>query len=79
MQSNQGLTKWAPLSIFVIYKKTGQSTLEKTMTLEEKQQFLIENGIATEEEIRLVTCINGWNDESLDDIYYAREGEHFDD
>lgn len=52
---------------------------ELTMTLEEKQQFLIENGIATEEEIRLVTCINGWNDESLDDIYYAREGEHFDD
>ena len=32
------------------------------MTLEEKQQFLIERGIATEEEIRLVTCINGWNE-----------------
>ena len=49
------------------------------MTLEQKMEFLIEHGIATEEEIRLVTCINGWNDESLDDIYYAREGEHFED
>ena len=52
---------------------------ELTMTLEEKQQFLIENGIATEEEIRLVTCINGWNEESFDDIYYVRAGEHFED
>jgi hypothetical protein len=49
------------------------------MTLEQKMEFLIENGIATEEEIKLVTCITGWNDESLDDIYYVREGEHFDD
>ena len=44
------------------------------MTLEQKMDFLIENGIATEEEIKLVTCINGWNDETFDDIYYARAG-----
>lgn len=49
------------------------------MTLEQKMEFLIENGIATEEEIKLVTCINGWNEESLDDIYYVRCGEHFED
>ena len=47
------------------------------MTLEQKMEFLIENGIATEEEIKLVTCINGWNEESFDDIYYVRCGEHF--
>ena len=34
---------------------------------------------STEEEIKLVTCINGWNEESLDDIYYVRCGEHFKD
>ena len=44
------------------------------MTLEQKMDFLIENGIATEKEIKLVTCINGWNDETFDDIYYARAG-----
>ena len=31
-------------------------------------------GIATEEELQLVTSINGYNEESLNDIIYARTG-----
>ena len=53
---------------------TFSSNRSDAMTLEQKMDFLIENGIATEEEIKLVTCINGWNDETFDDIYYARAG-----
>jgi len=49
------------------------------MTLDEKNDYLIENGIATEKEIQLVTCINGWKEETLDDILYVRTGEHFED
>jgi hypothetical protein len=36
--------------------------------------FIIECGIATEDEIQLVTKINGWNEESLNDIIYVRTG-----
>lgn len=49
------------------------------MTLDQKYDYLIECGIATEKEIQLVTCINGYNEESLDNILYARCGEHFED
>lgn len=35
---------------------------------------LIERGIATEDEINLVTNINGYNVETLNDIIYARTG-----
>lgn len=33
-------------------------------------------GIATEKEIELVTRINGWNEETLNDIIYAVTGNH---
>lgn len=36
--------------------------------------YLIENGIATEDEIDLVCAINGYNQETLNDILYARTG-----
>lgn len=36
--------------------------------------YLVESGIATEEELRLVTCINGYDKDSLDSILYARTG-----
>ena len=35
---------------------------------------LVEHGIANADEILLVTHINGWNEESLDSILYARTG-----
>ena len=37
---------------------------------------LVKHGIATEEELQLVTCINGYNKEALNDIVYARTGYH---
>ena len=46
----------------------------KTMTNDEFFDFLVEYGIATEEEIRLVTAINGYNEETLLDILYVRTG-----
>ena len=36
--------------------------------------YLIENRIATEDEMRLVTSINGYNVESLNSILYSRTG-----
>ena len=38
--------------------------------------YLIDNEIATEKEINLVTCINGYNVEALNNIIYARTGYH---
>lgn len=34
--------------------------------------LLIEYGIATQEELQLVTCINGYNIDTMNDIIYAR-------
>lgn len=44
------------------------------MDLEEIYNYFTESGIATEEEIDLVTAINGYNEESLNDILYVRTG-----
>lgn len=38
--------------------------------------FIRDNEIATEDEISLVTNINGWSEESLNDIIYCRTGYH---
>lgn len=42
--------------------------------LDEYFDFLVDNCIATEEEIKLVTSINGYNETALNDILYARTG-----
>lgn len=42
--------------------------------MEENINYLIENGIATKEEITLVCNINGHAQEALEDILYARTG-----
>lgn len=44
------------------------------MTNDEFFDFLVEYGIATEEEILLVSKINGYNEETLNDILYVRTG-----
>ena len=36
---------------------------------------LTQCGIATEEELELVTTINGYNEESMYDVLYVRTGE----
>ena len=42
--------------------------------MEKIESFLIDNGIATTEEIRLVMYINGHTIESLNNILYVRTG-----
>lgn len=47
--------------------------------IEKMENYLIETGIATEDEVILVTNINGWNVEALEDILDVRTGyKHFD-
>lgn len=36
--------------------------------------LLIEYGVATQEELELVTCINGYNIDTMNDVIYARTG-----
>lgn len=38
------------------------------------ERYLIESEIATEDEVRLVTQINGFNEDALNDILYCRTG-----
>ena len=44
------------------------------MELNEIYDYFVEHGIANEKEIELVTRINGWNEESFNDILYVRAG-----
>ena len=39
-------------------------------------KYLVDQGIATEQELILVTYINGYNMESLNDIIYVRTAYH---
>ena len=40
--------------------------------VESTWDYLVDKGIATEQELILVTSINGYNMESLNDVIYAR-------
>ena len=42
--------------------------------IESTWDYLVDKGIATEQELILVTYINGYNMESLNDIIYVRTG-----
>ena len=44
------------------------------MTLAEQWDYLIENGIVSEETLRVVTNINGYNQETINDVIYAVTG-----
>ena len=46
------------------------------MTLTQMQDYLIDYNIATEQEISLVTSINGYNEDAMLDILYVRTGLH---
>lgn len=41
-------------------------------TIDEVWDLLIDYNVATEDELKLVTCINGYSIETLLDILYAR-------
>ena len=36
--------------------------------------YLVETGTATEEELKLITSINGYTEETLNNVIYARTG-----
>jgi len=44
------------------------------MTIEDVWDYLVESQIATKEELTLITNINGYNEQSLNDVIYARTG-----
>lgn len=43
-------------------------------TINEVWDLLIEYGVATQEELELVTCINGYSMDTINSIIYARTG-----
>lgn len=45
-------------------------------TLETLWDFILESSIATESELELITCINGYNEKTLNSVIYARTGYH---
>ena len=45
---------------------------DSDIDVESTWDYLVDKGIATEQELILVTSINGYNMESLNDIIYAR-------
>ena len=44
------------------------------MTREQMGDYRTETGIATEEELSVITAINGYNEEAMLDVLYARTG-----
>lgn len=44
------------------------------MNIAEMWEYLEDNGIATYDELCLITNINGYNEESLLDVLYAKTG-----
>ena len=36
--------------------------------------YILEIELATKEELKLITCINGYNEEALNSVIYARTG-----
>ena len=44
------------------------------MNIEKLWDLIVEYGVATEEELQLVTSINGYSLEALTDVIYVRTG-----
>lgn len=44
--------------------------------IENVWEMLVDMGIATDEELQLVTSINGYNIDALNDVIYVRTGYH---
>jgi len=42
--------------------------------IEEAWDILISYNVATEEELKLIVCINGYNLQTLNDVLFARTG-----
>jgi hypothetical protein len=49
---------------------------EMSRNIEDVWRLLVDMEIATDEELQLVTSINGYNIDTLNDIIYVRTGYH---
>lgn len=46
----------------------------ETLTIEQTWNYIIEAIIATDDELKLITSINGYNIDTLNDVIYVRTG-----
>jgi len=44
------------------------------MTIEQQWDYLVENGIVLEETLKIITSINGYNQETINDVIYTATG-----
>lgn len=59
--------------IYLENKERGKEKMKEN-EIEKIWDYLVESEIATEEELDLITCINGYSVETLNDVIYARTG-----
>lgn len=50
--------------------------MKRMFEIWEMWDWLIDNGIATEDELKLITKMNGYNIHVLNDVLYYRTGYH---
>lgn len=48
----------------------------RTNDINDLWDYLVNNSIATQEELELITSINGYSVDTLNDVIYARTGYH---
>ena len=58
------------------FEAEGDFQENKVMDTEYAWYILVEAGIATDEELQLVTNINGYTLEQMENVLYARTGYH---
>ena len=49
---------------------------KKKMELEEQYNYLIDYGIVSQETLDIITSINGYSEETINDVLYATTGYH---
>lgn len=55
---------------------TGETPPVSSNPIDEIWNWLLSEDIATEEELQLITSINGYSEETLNDVIYSRTGYH---
>lgn len=52
----------------------GDNLMDSEKEYNDLWDLIIDNNIATEDELNLISCINGWRLETLEDVLYVRTG-----
>jgi len=69
----KGTTEFS-MSLCEFEEKKGKSNFDMDNPIDEYWGLLIEYGIATEDELQLITSINGYTGKTLNDVLYTRTG-----